>query len=82
MATHKSAIKRNRQNLRHKTRNKAKKNETMALTKKVLRASKEEAVQLFKTLQKNIDKAAKAHTIHWKAAARKVSKISKAIAAK
>lgn len=82
MANHKSAIKRNRQSIKRNVRNRAKKSEIFTLTKKVLSAPKEEAQEILKALQSKIDKASKTNTLHWKTAARKISKAYKALAAK
>lgn len=78
MATHKSAIKRNRQSLKRQARNKAKKSDILTLSKKLTSAPQKEKVEIFKLVQKKIDKAARKGVLHWKAAARKVSRLSKA----
>ena len=78
MATHKSAIKRNRQSIKHRARNEARKNEIRALSKKLASTPQKEKTEIFKLVQKKIDKAARKGMFHWKAAARKVSRLSKA----
>lgn len=82
MATHKSALKRARQSVKRQTRNKTRKSSVAALVKKVLAAPKDEAVKLLSQLQKTIDKASRKGTLHWKTAARKVSRIAKAVSSK
>ncbi len=83
MANHKSCLKRIRQNETRKAHNRyyAK---TMRNTLKKFREtkSKEEAIEMFPTLQKMLDKLAKQNIIHWKKAANLKSGAAKLIAKK
>ncbi len=80
----KSAKKRLRQNEKRRLANKAKKSEFKTWIKKVLGAVKEQdlekAKQFFPIAVKKIDKAAKTNVIHKNNAARKKSRLSKAVA--
>lgn len=82
MANHPSALKRSRQSLKRRARNRVRKGEISSLTKKLLSAPKAEAEKLAKTLQSKLAKAAGKSTLHWKTAARKTSKLAKAVANK
>jgi small subunit ribosomal protein S20 len=82
MANHPSALKRNRQSIKRKARNKARKTEIHQLVKTLSTASKGDAQKLLPTLQSKVAKAARKGTMHWKTAARKTSRLSKAVAAK
>ena len=85
MAHTKSAKKRIRQNERDRLANKAKRTAMKTFTKKVLAAvdagKLEEAKRVLPLAMKKIDKAAKTHVIHKNTAARKKSKVSRAVAA-
>ncbi len=83
MANHKSALKRIRQNEKRRLHNRyyAK---TMRNYLRKFRATtdKEEAQQMFPTLQKMLDKLAKRNIIHWKKAANLKSGAAKLLAKK
>ncbi|HHI68646.1 MAG TPA: 30S ribosomal protein S20 [Planctomycetes bacterium] len=85
MAHTKSAKKRIRQNERDRLANKAKKSAMKTFTKKVLAAvaagDLEGAKKVLPFAMKKIDKAAKTHVIHKNTAARKKSKVCRAVAA-
>ena len=82
MANHKSAIKRHRQSLKRRARNRSTKREVLTLTKRLLEASKEEAPKLFKTLQSKLEKAGRRHVLNRKKVSRLVSKANKVVASK
>lgn len=82
MANHPSALKRNRQSIKRKARNRARKSEIHTLTKKVMNATAEEAPTLLKLLQSKIDKAARKGTLHWRTAARKISRLTRSLTKK
>ena len=81
MANHKSAEKRIRQNLKRRIRNKMRKTRI----KNLIRAFEESlkakdlaaAEERLKLAQKIIDKTASKGTLHWKTAARKISRLYK-----
>ena len=82
---HMSAIKRNRQNIKRKARNAARKSQVRTSEKKVLSAIKEgstkaahSALVLFMS---EIDRAAQKGVVHFNRAARRISSLSKQIAA-
>lgn len=83
MANHKSAMKRARQNKRRRLRNKARKtrikNLVKALEAAIENKSPDEAKERLRMAQKMIDRTASKGTIHWKTAARKVSRLSKKV---
>lgn len=83
MANHKSALKRHRQSLKARERNKAVrtrvKNATKAVRIAVEQKDTENASKALITASSIIDKAAQKKVIHWRAAARKVSRLSKAV---
>ncbi len=85
MAHTKSAKKRIRQNERDRLANKAKRTAMKTFTKKVLNAvaagDLEGAKKFLPLAMKKIDKAAKTHVIHKNTAARKKSKVNRAVAA-
>ncbi len=85
MAHTKSAKKRIRQNERDRLANKAKRTAMKTFTKKVLAAVEagdlEGAKKVLPLAMKKIDKAAKTHVIHKNTAARKKSKVCRAVAA-
>lgn len=82
MATHKSALKRHRQSVKRNQRNRSVKGELLSLTKRIISASKDEAMELVKTLQGKLARAGQKGTLHHKAASKKISKIMKAAASK
>ncbi len=85
MANHKSALKRMRQNRKRRMRNKMRKTRVKNCIKAVKAAldegSVERAVEALRTAQKVIDKTAAKGTLHWRNAARKVSRLSRRVAA-
>jgi small subunit ribosomal protein S20 len=82
MPTSKQAKKRVRQNEKRRLRHKARHTEVKTLTKKVLTAltekkdAKDSEIQL-RTLQKKLDKAAGAHTLHPNTVARQKSRLQR-----
>lgn len=83
MANHKSAIKRHKQSIKRATRNRAVKTRIKNVVKSVKVAISsteyETAEQLFIKATSTLDKAATKGVIHWKKAARKVSRLKKAL---
>ena len=81
MANHKSAVKRARQNEIRRLRNKATKTRVKSIVKdlrsSVGEASAEETKVKLTTAQAVIDKASKKGVIHKRAAARKISRLTK-----
>lgn len=84
MAHSKQAKKRIRQNEKRRTLNKGKSTIMRSLCKKVLLAveagDKKTAAEILPTAIKGIDKAAKANVIHGNTAARKKSRMERAVA--
>ena len=83
MANHKSAIKRARQNEIRRQRNRAVKTRVKGIVKDVQTAAlgddNEASSDRLKTAQSLIDKAAKKGVLHRKTAARKISRLTKAV---
>ena len=83
MANHKSAIKRHKQSLKHAARNRAARTRVKNVVKQVRAAIKADdqaaATQLLSTATSSLDKAATKGVIHWKKAARKISRLAKAL---
>ncbi|MFO7729021.1 MAG: 30S ribosomal protein S20 [Desulfonatronovibrio sp.] len=83
MANHKSALKRHRQSLKARERNKAVrtrlKNATKAVRVAVEQKDAENASQALQAASSVIDKAAQKNVIHWRAASRKISRLNKAV---
>ena len=83
MANHKSALKRHRQSIKAKERNKAVrtrlKNATKAVRMAIEQKDTENALKALQTASSVIDKAAQKNVIHWRAASRKISRLSKAV---
>ena len=82
MPTSKQAKKRVRQNEKRRLRHKARRTEVKTLTKKVVAALTEkkdakDAEAQFKALQKKLDKAAGAHTLHPNTVARQKSRLQR-----
>ena len=81
MANHKSAVKRARQNEIRRLRNKATRTRVKSIVKDVRssvgEASAEETKVKLTTAQSVIDKASKKGVIHKRAAARKISRLTK-----
>jgi len=84
VANHKSAIKRHRQSLKRATRNRAMKtrvrNTVKAVRTAILQKDKDQAQVLLGTANSVLDKAAGKGVIHWRKAARSISRLSKAVA--
>ena len=83
MANHKSAIKRARQNIDRRTRNKSAKTRVKNVVTDVRLAvkdkSKETAIETLTNAKSIIDKTARKGIIHKKTAARKISRLSKMV---
>ncbi|MFW5731001.1 MAG: 30S ribosomal protein S20 [Desulfonatronovibrionaceae bacterium] len=83
MANHKSALKRHRQSLKARERNRAVKtrvkNVTRAVRSAVAENNPETASRALQAAASVIDKAAKKKVIHWRAASRKISRLSRAV---
>jgi small subunit ribosomal protein S20 len=83
MANIKSQIKRNRQNEKRHERNKAAKSALKTSTKKVQSAvaggDADTAQQRFREVARSLDKAASKGTLHKRTAARKKSRLAKAV---
>jgi len=78
-----SAAKRHRQNLKARERNKAVKTRIKNVTKAVHQAvNQQDADQASRAIQKaasTLDKAAQKRVIHWKKAARKISRLNRMV---
>ena len=83
MANHKSAIKRHKQSLARNERNRANrtrvKNVVKAVQESVLAQDKEQAQQQLRLASSVLDKTAGKGAIHWKKAARKISRMQRAV---
>jgi small subunit ribosomal protein S20 len=81
LANHPSALKRSRQNLKRRFRNKSVKTRIKKLTKQVRLAVNENSAETsgaqLNTAKSVIDKASKKGVIHRKTAARKISRLAK-----
>ena len=79
----KSAAKRHRQNLKARERNKAVKTRIKNVTKAVQEAvdekDSEKAATAVREAASVIDRAARKNVIHWKKAARKISRLSRTV---
>jgi len=79
----KSAAKRHRQNLKARERNKAVKTRIKNVTKAVQEAvdekDSEKAATAVREASSVIDRAARKNVIHWKKAARKISRLSRTV---
>ncbi len=84
MANHKSAEKRARQNEKRRLRNRMIRSRVKTITKRLLTAVEnkdiEKARELLPVTISEIDKASSKGVIHWRTAARKVSRLSKKVA--
>ena len=85
MAIHKSAIKRHKQSLVHAARNRAVKTRLKNVIKDVRLAiqqqDKDAAAKALVIATSYLDKASTKGVIHWKNAARKISRLSKFVSA-
>ena len=83
MAHHTSALKRHRQSLKRTARNRANKtrikNVVKAVRAAVLEKNKESASQALVKAMSVLDSCAGKGTIHWKQAARRISRLSRAV---
>lgn len=83
MANHKSAIKRHKQSLKQAARNRAARTRVKNVIKDVRTAiqaqNKEEAAKALSVATSVLDKAAGKGAIHWKKAARKISRLSRTV---
>lgn len=83
MANHKSAIKRHKQSVKRAVRNRTMKTRINNVVKTVRGAIKEndqqKAVELLSEASSTLDKAATKGVVHWKKAARKISRLAKAV---
>lgn len=83
MANHKSALKRHRQSLKRNARNTAMKTRVKNVVKAVRQAveqkDKEQAQKALRDATSILDKAATKKTLHWRAAARRISRLSQAV---
>lgn len=83
MANHKSALKRHRQSLRNRDRNRAMKTRIKNVVKAVRVAvdqkDAEGASTALQAATSVLDKAASKKVIHWRAAGRRISRLSKAV---
>lgn len=74
MANHPSSLKRHRQSLKRRQRNRAQKDRIKLLTRQLGEAGKTETPELVKKLQSALVKAGRHGVLHRKTAARMVSK--------
>jgi small subunit ribosomal protein S20 len=81
MANHPSSLKRNRQSIKRKARNRTRKTEIQDLLKTLATTAKTEVPKIARTIQSKIDRAARKGTLHWKTAARKVSRLAQKVLA-
>jgi len=83
MANHKSALKRHRQSLKARARNRSMKTRVKNVIKAVRLAvetkDKEQALQALQTAASVMDKAAGKKILHWRNAARHVSRLAQAV---
>ena len=83
VANHKSAVKRHKQSLARNERNRANrtrvKNAAKAVQEHILAQDKEQALQQLRLATSVLDKTAGKGAIHWKKAARKISRMQRAI---
>ena len=83
MANHKSALKRVRQNGKRRLNNKVRKTKIKNLVRSLEEAiagkNAQKAQEQLKVIQKSIDKTAAKGTLHWKTAARKISRLTRKV---
>lgn len=83
MANHKSAVKRHKQSLARAERNRAMRTRVKNVIKQVRSAvhaqDKEQAATALLTATSVLDKAATKGSIHWKKAARKISRLARTV---
>lgn len=83
MANHKSAIKRHKQSVKRNARNRAARTRAKNVVKDVRLAvqskDKEKAEEALRSASSMLNKVAGKGVIHWKKAARKISRLAKAV---
>lgn len=83
MANHKSAIKRHKQSLKAAARNKSRRTRVKNVVKNTRAAIQEndrqKAAEALVTATSVLDKVSAKGTIHWKTAARKISRLARAV---
>ena len=83
VANHKSAVKRHKQSLVRNERNRANrtraKNAAKTVLEHILAQDKEQALQQLRLASSVLDKTAGKGAIHWKKAARKISRLQRAV---
>ena len=79
MANHKSAIKRHKQSVKRAARNRTVKTVVKSVRAAIKADDQAAATQLLSTATSSLDKAATKGVIHWKKAARKISRLAKAL---
>ena len=83
MANHKSAVKRHKQSLARNERNRANrtrmKSAVKAVQDHILEQDKEQALQQLRLATSVLDKTAGKGATHWKKAARKISRMQRAV---
>jgi small subunit ribosomal protein S20 len=85
LANHTSALKRHRQSQKARLRNRAEKTKVRNAVKAVRAAveskDKQNAAEALKSAMSLLDKAASGKVVHWKNAARRISRLAKTVAA-
>lgn len=83
MANHKSAVKRHKQSLKAAARNKSRRTRVKNVIKKtraaILSSDKSQALDALSTANSVLAKASSKGAIHWKTAARKISRLARAV---
>ena len=83
MANHKSAIKRHKQSIKRNARNRAARTRAKNVVKEARLAvqgkDKEQATEALRLAPSSLSKVAGKGVIHWKKAARKISRLAKAV---
>jgi small subunit ribosomal protein S20 len=83
LANHKSALKRHRQSLKRRARNRAVKTRVKNVVKQVREAlnsgDREQAQAVLQNATSTLDKAADKGAIHWRTASRKISRLHQAV---
>ncbi|MDD4732042.1 MAG: 30S ribosomal protein S20 [Desulfovibrio sp.] len=83
MANHKSALKRHRQSLKRRDRNRAArtqiKNMVKAVRQAVEKKDKEQAAAALRDAVATLDKAASKKVVHWRNASRRIGRLQQAV---
>jgi len=83
LANHKSALKRHRQSLKRRARNRSVKTRVKNVIKSVRLAAEQKdaqkAAEALRTATSVLDRAAQKKVIHWRTAARKISRLTKLV---